>query len=661
MRRTIATTTLVCALLFTLAWSEAAPQQPKARNARAAAARTAVYGNSDAITQDELKLYTYFMASDQMEGRNSPSRGYDTAALYIASNLNSWGVRPGGNTTGTGGPLQPYLMPFELVSNQLDSAGMKLTLTMPPPGARGGRGEAAGGRGGGASAPTGPVSFEYGKQWTVGGGGGRGGGVSEPVDIAGAQLVFAGHGYVIHKTNTNPYQGIDVRGKIVVVAGVPPELAAARAQAGAGRGAAAGGAGRGGGGAANPLGTENVDFMTPQGYAAKNGALGIITVPTFQQLSAMASPPTGGRGPSLNGPSYQVVRFQANRPPSVPAMTAGLELITSIFQGERMSAAQVFEGAAANVRLDSFELNAQKKLDLHIAVASQRSHAFNVIAMLEGSDPVLKNEYVVISAHLDHSGLTNPVNGDGILNGADDDVSGCAAIMAMARAWQEGAAKGIRPKRTIIYLWVAGEEKGLWGSQYFCQFPPVDITKVVLDINMDMIGRSKTPGYVDPPQYKLVEPGEIFIVGPNISSDEVDKALVGLNDNYMKLKLNHFYDVTAPDETHDNLGPQPNGQRIFYRSDHYNFAKMGIPVAFFTSGLHSDYHRPGDSPEKIDYEQMHRVAKTVSALAWVVGNQTVPPRLKENLPERLINDMKTVKEQGWGKLTPIMSLAPGIQ
>ena len=161
---------------------------------------------------------------------------------------------------------------------------------------------------------------------------------------------------------------------------------------------------------------------------------------------------------------------------------------------------------------------------------------------------MLKNEYVVFSAHLDHVGFANAPNesGDNISNGADDDGSGSAALMAIARAYAQGAAKGIKPKRTMIFLWVAGEEKGLWGSQYFNQFPPIDITKVVADLNMDMIGRTKTPGYVDPPQYKLVEPGEVFVVGPDISSTDLGKVVDAVAAAY-KLKINHFYDTTAPD------------------------------------------------------------------------------------------------------------------
>ena len=225
-----------------------------------------------------------------------------------------------------------------------------------------------------------------------------------------------------------------------------------------------------------------------------------------------------------------------------------------------------------------------------------------------------------------------------------------------------GAANGMRPKRTMIFMWQAGEEKGLWGSEYFNRFPPIDIKRVVVDLNMDMIGRSKTPGYVDPPNYKLVEPNEIFVVGPNISSDDLEKTIEGVNAGYQKMGLNHFYDTTAPDATHDNLGPQPNGQRIFYRSDHYNFAKMGIPIAFFCDGLHVDYHRVTDSPDKIDYKLIESTSKTVAAVAWVIGNQPAggTPKLNTKLPDQLVNDMKAVIAAGWGKLTPVLPPLPGM-
>jgi len=653
MRRPRRAPALLAAVLCTLTFVSVAAQQPKR------------FANAESITQDELKTYLYFLAADQLEGRNVPSRGYDTAALYIASHLKEWGVTPGGSTTGTNGPLQSYFMPIELVSNQMDAAGMKLTLNIPAPAAgaagAGGRGGGRGGFGGGAL-PPGPRAFEFQREWAIGGGGGggRGGGSVPAVDITDAKLVFVGHGYVIPKSSTDPYKGIDVKGKVLVIAGQPAELAAAAAAApptggrgAAGAGAAGAGAGAGGrgGAAANPLGAEGTDFITPQAYALKNGAAGIIMVPSYQQLSTMAVPATG-RAAGPNGPAYQVVRFQ-NAQPSVPTITAGITLTNGLFQGERLSGAQVFTGAASNTKLDSFELNADKKISVKTAVTSEAGYSENVIGMVEGSDPVLKNEYVVFSAHLDHTGLANAAaDGDAINNGADDDGSGSTALMAIARAYAQGAAKGIKPKRTMIFLWVAGEEKGLWGSQFFNQFPPIDITKVVADLNMDMIGRTKTPGYVDPPQYKLIEPGEVFVVGPEISSTDLGKIVDGVAAAF-KLKVNHFYDTTAPDATHDNLGPQPNGQRIFYRSDHYNFAKSGIPIAFFADGLHVDYHRVTDSPEKIDYANMLAITRTVASVGWTVANSATRPKLNAKLPDQLVNDMKAAQAAGWGKLTPV--------
>ncbi len=647
MRRITGTTSLLIGIASLVTWTGVAAQQPKSPYVKASGA---AYGNVDAISQAELKTYEYFLSADQLEGRNVPSRGYDTAALYIASHLQEWGLKAPGSAA-DGNPLQPYLVPIDLVANQLDSAASTLTLTLPASGARGGRGgaggsapAAAGGRAGApaASAPA-ARAFEIGKDWTAGTGGfgGRGGGVAA-ADIASAPLVFVGNGYVINKTNTNPYQGIDVRGKVMVVAGMPAELAATAAAAGQ----------RGARGGPNPLGVENTDFVTPQGYAAKNGAVGIITIPTFQQLSTMASP-VAPRA-SLNGPSYQVVKFQAGRPAPVPAVTAGIELTNALFQGEKLSGAQVFNGAAANAKLESFDLSADKKLALKVAVRADKGRTYNVMGMVEGRDPALKNEYVVMSAHLDHVGLAAPdANGDGVNNGADDDASGCVALMGMARAYAAGAAKGIRPKRTIIFAWVAGEEKGLWGSQYFNQFPPVDITKVVANLNMDMIGRSKTPGYVDPASYKLADVNEVFVVGPRVASDDMARIIKTVNDSYLKLKISDFYDAVVPDDTHDNLGPGTAGQRIFYRSDHYNFVKMGIPIAFFCDGLHSDYHRVTDSAEKIDYDKLEAVTKTVYAVSWVLGNSATRPKLNAKLPDQLVNDMKTAKEAGWGTLTPI--------
>src|ERR1700722_17080722 len=176
----------------------AAQNKPKMAKVKAAAAVT--YGNSDSITEYEMKIYDYFLASDQLEGRNLPSRGEDPAALYVASHLAEWGLKPGGSATGTNGPLQPYFMPIELVTRAIVPEESKASLTAPAAG-RGGRGGGGGGgggargaRGNGEAAPDQTTTFEYGKDWTIGaGGGGRGGPAAAALDISG-NLVFAGNG-----------------------------------------------------------------------------------------------------------------------------------------------------------------------------------------------------------------------------------------------------------------------------------------------------------------------------------------------------------------------------------------------------------------------------------------------------------------------------------
>jgi Peptidase family M28 len=410
--------------------------------------------------------------------------------------------------------------------------------------------------------------------------------------------------------------------------------------------------------------------MTPAQAAAKNGAIAVVNIANFQQLAAMANPNGaagvfggGGRGgAALNATSFSVVKFA--QPPaceSVPEITAGIEMTNDIFQGESLGAAQAFYAAGSNTAEKSFEMNPAKILKIHVPVHTEEGHGENVVGIVEGSDPVLKNEYVIISAHLDHIGLSAPLpDGHNVNNGADDDGSGSTGLLAMARSFAQGAQKGIRPKRSILFLWNAGEERGLWGSQYFNMFPPIDLTKVVADLNIDMIGRTKNPNSVDPdPTHYLVNHGTVLVVGPNISSNDLEKTIETVNGSYLKLGLDHFYDTTAPDATHDNLGPQPNGQRIFYRSDHYNFARNGIPIAFFTIGLHVDYHRPTDTPEKIDYKEIQIVSQTVAAVAWQLATQPGRPQLNANLPPALVDGMKTAKEQHWGTVTPVMAPLPG--
>ena len=273
MRRVIGSVALLGVMLLALAWIEAAPQQPKAKNNRKSAATTASYGNADAITADELKEYEYFLASDELEGRYQPSRGYNVAAKYIAGRLHQWGLKPGGSTADTDGPLEPYLMPIELVSSQLNAAGMKLSLNMPPPPAGGGRGRA----GGAAAVPAGPRSFEYTREWTMAAAAGLAAAAAagQPVRPASwkPRWCLSGTGMSSPKPTPIPTKGSMSAARSWLLQVCRPNWRRhsrpQRAARGGGQGgAAAGGQGRGGA-VANPLGEENTDFMTPQATPRK--------------------------------------------------------------------------------------------------------------------------------------------------------------------------------------------------------------------------------------------------------------------------------------------------------------------------------------------------------------------------------------------------------
>ena len=233
----------------------------------------------------------------------------------------------------------------------------------------------------------------------------------------------------------------------------------------------------------------------------------------------------------------------------------------------------------------------------------------NVVAIIPGSDPKLKSEYVAFGAHMDHVGQRSSGEGDRIFNGADDDGSGTVSILEIAHAFLTGP----KPKRSLIFVWHCGEEKGLWGSNYYVEHPTVDLKNIVTQLNIDMIGRSKKDGDTNPSNKVLTGPNEIYAVGSTKMSTDLQKVSEAVNKSFLKLAFNYKYD--DPKDT----------ENIFYRSDHYNYARMGIPIIFYFDGVHEDYHRPSDEVSKIDFVKMSKVAQTVYATGWTIANNAKRP------------------------------------
>lgn len=220
----------------------------------------------------------------------------------------------------------------------------------------------------------------------------------------------------------------------------------------------------------------------------------------------------------------------------------------------------------------------------------------NVVAFIEGSEK--PDEIVVISAHLDHEGVKNGL----VYNGADDDGSGTVAMLEIAEAFQMAAKAGKGPKRSILFLHVTGEEKGLLGSKYYTDVDPIfPLANTVCDLNIDMIGRIDSRHKADP--------NYVYLIGSDKLSTELHTISEAINEKYTNINLDYKYN----DENDPN--------RFYYRSDHYNFVKNNVPIIFYFNGTHVDYHKPTDTPDKINYELLENRARLVFHTAWEVANK----------------------------------------
>jgi Zn-dependent M28 family amino/carboxypeptidase len=235
-----------------------------------------------------------------------------------------------------------------------------------------------------------------------------------------------------------------------------------------------------------------------------------------------------------------------------------------------------------------------------------RLKSSDVLGFLEGSD--LKDQIVVISAHYDHLGKRDTV----IYYGADDDGSGTVSVLELAEAFAKAKAAGKGPRRSILFLANSGEEKGLFGSQYYSEHPTYPLDHTTVDLNIDMIGR------IDPNRRIGDSTNYVYVVGSDKLSTDLKPVSEGNNKKYTKMELDYkFDDPTDP-------------ERIYYRSDHYNFARKGVPIIFYFDGIHRDYHKPTDTPDKINYDIMEKRARLVFFTAWEMANRN--DMLKRDIP-----------------------------
>jgi hypothetical protein len=510
------------------------------------------FGNVNAINAQQLRDWLTFIASDELEGRDTPSKGLDIAAKYIASHLANWGILPGAGE-GT------YFQRFPLTNSKIDPVNTRLELN--------------------------GQLFNYGTDFLSS---------SNPANITNAPLVFAGNGWVVKSKGIDPYKGLDVKDKIVVVVNSLP------------KGVTFG----------DLKGPAGGDWFSPPLYAQQNGAKAVIAFSTYSTLAnwEMNKWTQADKG----SVSYGKQQLQI----TIPTLTVHPKVMANLFLGEKFTSTVLFNRNITGEAFESFDLKPEKRVSANVAVKSETVYTQNVVGILDGSDPVLKNEYVVIGAHYDHVGMNPFMNGpDKIFNGADDDGSGTVAVMAIAKAFAEGP----KPKRSMLFIWHAGEEKGLWGSEYFADNPTVPITSMITELNIDMIGRYQNPGDETHPQNQnLPKPNEIFTIGASMMSTELGQIADSVNKSFLNISFNQKY--AAPDHP----------EQFFYRSDHFNYAKKGIPIIFFMDGSHQDYHQVSDHVDKINFDSMEKVTKTIFATGWELANRAARPKVDKPLPQSVI-------------------------
>lgn len=495
----------------------------------------------EAIVADtgRIKAHLSFLADDLMGGRDTGSPGHETAALYIATQMAQYGLEPAGDE-GT------YFQRITFRQSYLDQESPKLTLTKD--------GET--------------VELDYPAQYITGASV-----TAEQSEMAG-KMVFVGYGIIAPELNHDDYADLDVDGKVVVMlTGKPASFPTEE-------------------GAHFSSGREKAK------HAAEHGAIGMITITTPMNEK---SRPYQNRLNFLHVPSVAWLKADGEPANSEPSLKGGaylgLEAAKILFEGAPTSLDDIYAQLEEDKSPKGFDLA------YDIALSSKSEHkeitSPNVVALLEGSDPELKKEYVVYSAHSDHIGFAKTVKKDRINNGAMDNASGTSIMLETARLFSTQE----RPKRSILFVSVTAEEKGLLGSDYFAQNPTVPIESIVADVNLDM---------------------------PLLTHEFLDLIAFGANHSDLKGSVSAAT-AKAGMELADDPWPHLN---LFTRSDHYSFVKQGVPSVFLFPGLKSTdpnkaegkafndfmanhYHKPSD---ELNAEFNWPAAKKFTEANFYIGN-----------------------------------------
>lgn len=508
----------------------------------------AIRAAADAISEEQLAWDLAYLASDELGGRNTPSPGFDAAADYIIARLSKAGLKPAGDN-GT------FKQHYDLHESRVDANATSIAI--------------------------GAQSFIVGRDFAMRT-------LAGPVQGE-LPVIYAGHGWVVPDRKIDPYAGLDVKGKLVLVHGPGALPRGVEIQ---------------------QLGRVAIGAQTPFQAAAERGAAGILFITRAADLV---------RWDEIK--HANMVRREIE--PAVPSAYAAIPITSMMLAPPAtiaLLAGEALDGVAATKIGDqgSFPASFQLKKTISVRIATSATtilKPYNVVAMLEGGDPKLKDEAVTVFSHLDGAVGTREIAGDRIYNSADDNASGSAATLNIA----EQMAKAPKPKRSVIFVWDSGEEQGLWGTRRFVHAPPVPLDRIVAHFNIDMIGASRRPGSADVLSNLVTERHEVFLIGPKALSRQASVLLDRVNAEFLKLRYNPNYDT-------------PDSEFFYPRTDAGPFLERGILPIGFTTGIHNRYHLPADEARVLDPVQVHAITKTVLASVWMIGDAAERPGIDQPIP-----------------------------
>jgi hypothetical protein len=503
---------------------------------------------SQSITKENAYKHLSILASDEYEGRETGKKGAWMAADYIRTQFKNLGL-----TAPVNGD---YFQPIDMATYSLSQT--ILTINGTPK--------------------------ESLKDFVI-----------QPNNVTlkgftfnAAEVLFAGYG-LDNKSGYNDYAGQNVSGKVVMIFATGDPTSKTPASATTDRTA---------------MRKAMAERQAKISYLMDNNAAGIILIdPALDNITPEMKARYEGSGQVVLLNAANVARMQSQKSANVVYVNTA-------------TANEILKGAGLNVaglqqQITTTGKPASRIVKADISASAMKKEtkvrAENVLGFLEGSDPNLKSEILVISGHYDHEGLTTSGT-DKVNNGADDDGSGTTGVLMMAEAFMKAKKAGKGPKRSILFMTVVGEEKGLLGSDWYSEHPVFPLANTIVNLNIDMIGRT---GFEY--QNKPDSANYVYVIGSDKLSTELRTISEAANATYTKFKLDYKYDDPADTE------------RIYYRSDHYNFAKHGIPIIFYFNGVHEDYHKPSDEIGKINFPLLAKRAQLVYYTAWELANRATKP------------------------------------